>query len=242
MGSRNLPREAAVGTREEEGSASTRESLLLLSNEFADPAAPLHAEDPLVIAPDAERGTGSAPHVLISAPHSAPHERGDRILPPEYGTGALAVSLARSLGCAAICKTSPQGDANWDAESPYRDRACEIIREHGIRALIDLHQMRAERLQSFEVGSGHGANVHGRRDLVGAVAGELEATGLGRVVVDGLFSASKSSTVSASVSHNCQIPCVQIEINSGLVMDPDRFARVLDALSRIAGRLEGLTA
>lgn len=242
MGNQSLPRKAAVGMHEEEGSASVRETLFLLSNEFADPASPLHAEDPLVIAPDAGRGSGLAPHVLVSAPHSAPHERGDRLLPPEYGTGALAVMLARTLGCAALCKTAQAGDANWDAESPYRDRACELVREHGIRALIDLHQMRAERPQSFEVGSGHGANVLGRRDLVDTVAGGLEAAELGPVVVDGLFSASKPVTVSASVSRRCQIPCIQIEINSGLVLDPDRFARVFGTLARIVRRLEGLTA
>ena len=234
--------EAADTARGMRPCATPREALARLTGAFADPASPLRAADPLVIAPGSGTAAQRAPHVLVSAPHSVPHERGDRLLPPECETGALAVQLSRTIGCGAICKTSPRGDANWDAESPYRDLVCDIVREHRIRALVDLHQMRSERPQSFEVGSGHGENVLGRRDLVRAVAGALGAADLGPIVTDGLFSASKPATVSATVSRRCRIPCIQIEINSGLVADGDRFERVLTALEGIAVLLERMTA
>jgi hypothetical protein len=82
--------------------------------------------------------SGSGP--LFSAPHAVTHIRDGAEKLGENGTGPLALALARLTAGSAIATAAvQQGDPNWDAGSPYLERA--FILADG-NPTVDIHIMR----------------------------------------------------------------------------------------------------
>ena len=155
--------------------------------------------------------------VMISAPHSVTQTRGGVLKRAEPQTGALALLLHEKLNCPIICKTSNKGDdANFDMTSDYKDALAAHIRKNGIKFLIDLHQLSSERDVAIDVGTGRSKNLNDGR-ILDLILRVFSDKALGRVAVDHPFSGATDRTVSSFVRSSCNIDCVQIEINSGLV-------------------------
>lgn len=192
--------------------------------------------EPFVI----KKGRGK---VLISAPHSVEQTREGRIKYGEYQTGILANMLFDRLGCHIAYKTFNNGDdANYDRVCAYKKAVSEFVRENGIRFLIDLHQLAPRRVENIDIGTGFGENIRRHPEFSDIVNRAFAAQGIDNITVDTPFDASYPYTVSAYISRLCEIPCIQIEINSRLVCDGCEdfcFDKILSALTNIVNRLNG---
>ncbi len=188
-------------------------------------------------------GTGET---MLSAPHAMLQTRNGSVKCAERFTGMLNRLLHDRVGCPVLYKTRHLcDDANNDPVSDYRDALCRYVKQHGIRYVIDLHQMKPERDVDVCIGTGLGHNLMGRMDIVNTVADAFRRQGVKRITVDKPFSAVGSNTVSATVASRCRVPAVQVEISTRLLMsgyDDYCFSRVLDALTEIIEHLNSQPA
>lgn len=175
-----------------------------------------------------EEGEGP---VMISAPHSVEQTRAGRIKYGEYHTGVLARMLHDKTICPVIYKTyNKRDDANFDKSSPYRDALMEYVKRNGVRLVIDIHQMSAQRSGGIEIGTGEGANVIADPASVDELIACLRRHGFDSIDIDGNFPATYQNTVSASVARECGIACIQVEFNTKLLSDMFRECRYNEAL------------
>lgn len=180
--------------------------------------------------------------VMLSAPHAVEHVREGKVRYPEPQTADLAQTLHARLDCPIIYKTANEGDdANYDEVSPYKQVLAEYIRRKGIELLLDLHQMAGFRQEQICIGTGRFANI-GDKCFVERCVEIFQAKGLEHVSVDNPFAASYPYTVSSYIHRECGIPCVQVEINSNLLMEGQKeYARaaVESALEEIIYLVQG---
>lgn len=172
-------------------------------------------------APAFEIVAGELP-AIVSAPHAVTHLRGGRPKPSDDYTGAMALTIAREVGCHAIVASRFDGcDPNRDPleRSAYKQALVEYVRKQGIRLLVDLHGMVAASSALVALGTADGVTVAARPEVSDIAAGILRerlaplAERYGRPVeVDGALAARGPSTVCRVVSERCGIPCLQIEI------------------------------
>ena len=178
---------------------------------------------------------------LITAPHAVEQTRNGAAKWAEPGTGALARMLHDDPGCFALVKTQNCGDdANDDESSGFRDDAVRLVNENGIKFGLDLHQVSPDREEMIDVGNGCGANVEAFPNLGFVVVESFDEQGFGNLSVDKLFPAQSPNRVSSTLSRECGIACVQIEINTRLVSPEfDEFApdRVFEALRGVVLQL-----
>lgn len=156
--------------------------------------------------------------IMISAAHAVEQTRYGKIKYSEPDAGVIALALHDEIGCPAIIKTTNlNDDANFDETHPYRDFLKKYVREHGILCVLDLHQLAPTRKIAIDIGTGFGWNTAGSTAMKNAVIDCFTNHFNSNLVgVDHIFAASMPYTVSADVSKSCNIPCLQIEMNSRL--------------------------
>ncbi|HPE95354.1 MAG TPA: hypothetical protein PLT66_04735 [Bacillota bacterium] len=176
---------------------------------------------------------GSGP-VMISAPHSVEQTRNGKKKYAEPQTGALAKLLHDSLNCPVIYKTSNCGDdANFDDESTYKDAIVDYVKKHGVRFVLDLHQLASFRDVTIDIGTGKFKNIDSIK-YVNIVLRAFSCRDIGIIQIDTPFDASSPFTISSYVAKKCGICCLQLEINSNAVnskRENSEVGKVFDALS-----------
>lgn len=174
---------------------------------------------------------GSGP-VMLSAPHAVEQTREGRIKYAEPHTGVLALQVHKALGCPCIYKTANCGDdANYDEHSPYKKALQEYVVSHGIKFLIDLHQLSPTRDVQVCLGTGQLQNLK-KFDYVNVALAAFSIQHLGLIQIDKPFAAAGPTTVSSYIARTCGISCLQLEINTAIV----ESAEVYDALTYIVER------
>ncbi len=162
-----------------------------------------------------KKGIGS---VMLSAPHSAEQTRNGRKKYGEYHTGAIVNVLHDELNCPIIYKEKNRGDdANYDEKCRYKTKLREYIKKHGIKYLIDIHQMNPSRPEIINIGTGYGKNIKKDPTILEKAIACFSENNFAPVTVDTPFAAIHPYTVSAFISRECGIPCLQIEINTRAV-------------------------
>ncbi|NCB06180.1 MAG: hypothetical protein EOM69_11775 [Clostridia bacterium] len=178
---------------------------------------------------------------MLSAPHAVLQTRGGVIKCAERYTGMLCRLLHDSAACPVIYKTRHLGDdANHDRVSDYRDALCKYIRQNHIHYLIDLHQMKPERPMDVCLCTGKRRNLFGKQELVSLIGDCFREHHILKVTQDDPFDASSPYTVSTTVANRCSIPCVQVELNTRLLMneyDEYCFTGVMSALEELISKL-----
>lgn len=181
-------------------------------------------------------------HVMLSAPHAAEQTRNGRKKYGEYITGVIVNMLHDELGVPIICKEKNCGDdANRDEKCRYKTKLKKYVMKNGIRYLIDFHQMNAERAESVDIGTGKGKNVEKDPEIVRIAENAFASHGIEGVCIDEPFPAVHPYTVSAFISRECGIPCLQIELNTRLVSKRYEgcvFDDVMAALKELIAELE----
>ena len=183
-------------------------------------------------------GKGS---VLISAPHAMLQTRNGSIKCAERFTGMLCRLMHERINCPVIYKTRHlRDDANHDPISDYREALCRYVKQHDVRLVIDLHQMKPERHVDVCIGTGRGHNLLGQQHLSGALTECFRSLNLKHIAVDDPFDASGPNTVCATVASRCKVPAIQLELSTRLLMNGYEeycFMRVLDALCDLTQQL-----
>ena len=181
--------------------------------------------------------------VMLSAPHAAEQTRNGRKKYGEYITGVIVNMLHDELGVPIICKEKNCGDdANRDEKCRYKNKLKKYVEKNGIKYLIDLHQMNPEREEYVDIGTGEGKNVAMDPSIADIAVEVFADKGIPNVFVDKPFCAVHPYTVSAFISRECGIPCLQIELNTRIVSkryDDNRFEEVMAALKELINKLNG---
>ena len=179
--------------------------------------------------------------IIVSAPHSVEQTRQGKKKYAEPQTGAMAKMLHENLGIPVIYKTKNCGDdANFDAVSPYKDALVEYVKNNKIEFMLDLHQLAPTRDVMIDIGTGKMKNV--KNEVFVKVAYDVfEKYDLGKIEIDTPFDASYPYTLSAYVSRNCDISCLQIEMNSKILRTDSKNSKeekVFSSLVELIGAIE----
>ncbi|SOC02595.1 hypothetical protein SAMN05880501_10370 [Ureibacillus xyleni] len=173
--------------------------------------------------------------VILSSPHSVTHFREGKLKQGEFMTGAIVKVLQKKLNCFAITKTKNDfSDPNYDDIHPYKEAVKEIVTEHHLRFLMDLHIMSSKRPNAIEIGTGVGKNVFHNTKYEGIIKESFESKSIAPVIIDELFTGGFKNTVCSDVSKSVGIPCIQIEINwrlLDLATENHQVQKVLDSLT-----------
>ena len=181
-------------------------------------------------------------HVLISAPHAVLQTRNGSIKCAERFTGMLCRLLHERTQRPVIYKSRHlYDDANHDPISDYRDAMCRYIKQHAIRCVLDLHQLSPERPMELCICTGKGKNLLGHAEMVEMMKHAFQEEGIRSITTDDPYDASNPHTVSSTVVHRCGVPCVQLDLNTRLLMtgyDDYCFMNVLHALESAATQMD----
>lgn len=98
--------------------------------------------------------------VLLSAPHACTHERDGVVKMAEEFTAAMVMYLAGQVGCHAIFTVDKSvEDPNWVRGGEYKRALRNIVRQHDVRFLIDLHGMTNRYHMGVALGTMHGRSI-----------------------------------------------------------------------------------
>jgi hypothetical protein len=78
--------------------------------------------------------------VLVSAPHGARQWREERNKDEDNFTAALALLTGELTGAHVLyTRRRSSGDPNWDRDAPFKQRLAELVRQHQIGFVLDIH-------------------------------------------------------------------------------------------------------
>jgi len=154
--------------------------------------------------------------ILFSAPHGARHLRNGTWKGEDEYTSSLAVKLGELTGASVIfVKNKTEEDPNHAPQTRYKDAIRQLVHEHGIGFLADIH----------------GADIRrGYKVSVGIIdEGDMERCSCPRckpIINDAFrtfqsppfhldaFTAASPETVTSFARHCCGIEAAQFEINA----------------------------
>lgn len=180
--------------------------------------------------------------IILSAPHNVEQLRNGKIKYAESDTGPLVLLLSDLTNCHAIYKThNLNDDANYDEQSDYKNFLINYIKSENIKMLLDIHQLSPTRVQDIEVGTAKGRNIQYKFGLIDKIVSHFKENKILNIYVDEQFSSCYEHTVSSTIARECQIPAIQIEINTALLDKTNQrynFEGVLKSLEQIVKEIE----
>jgi len=174
--------------------------------------------------------TGEMP-VLLSAPHAVKHFRRANDEPKEEDefTGAIVRVLHGLTSCHVIYAARADLDANFYDDCPYKEGLSNLVRESGIKLVLDIHGAAAWRSFDIDVGTCKGAALLGRNDILPPLLDAFRRHGINGVFTDSVFSGCGQNTVTRFTSEVLGIPALQLEINKRF-RDPENHPREFESL------------
>ncbi|MCL4295126.1 MAG: hypothetical protein KJ077_05340 [Anaerolineae bacterium] len=209
-----------------------------------------YSDDPLPGQPSFRYRAGTRP-VLISAPHGARHWREDHWKMQDGFTAALAHVLAEHTGAYALYTVRRiRPDPNYDDDCDYKRTLAQLLRDHPIRLVLDLHGARFDRAFGVALGTIEG---HSCPNFEAGIIQAFVAQGFKLDAPDFLDRLAlnmpdyrggvRQRTVTRFVWEQCRVNAVQIELNAHLRVvsnhaptsftftpDPVRQGRAVEAL------------
>lgn len=153
--------------------------------------------------------------IMLSAPHCWQKYKNGKMQKRETKTGILVKEISKKLNLPCIYKTKYyKNDPNSDEKSTYRVELVDYIKKNQVKILFDIHSMNGTREEDICIGINSGENIFNQFELCNLMKKIMEEAGFHKVSVDTPFKASNENVISYDISHKCQIPCFQIEINN----------------------------
>ncbi|MGB7293118.1 MAG: gamma-glutamylcyclotransferase family protein [Thermodesulfobacteriota bacterium] len=183
---------------------------------------------------------GVAP-ILVTAPHACAHVRMNKLKNQEKFTGSLAVILHSITGSHAFyTHRASEIDPNFYDESPFKKQIARIVKEFGIRFVLDIHGTSTAKTGDVFPGVGIDKEfLLGNDSLLDRLVKGSERFGI-RLGSSKIFPASRQMTVTKFAARTLGIPGMQIEISERL-RTPDKFPKRFDELVRfLADFLSGV--
>lgn len=155
--------------------------------------------------------------ILVMAPHATRHLRMGRLKYQEKYSGALSVILHSITGSYALyTHWASSLDPNFYDHAPFKSELLKVVKQFGIKFVLDLHGTKNQRSEDIYPGLGNDREFLFGNDFYLyklEKSAELNGLILGSLNV---FPASTQMTVTKFVSRNLGIPAMQIEINERL--------------------------
>lgn len=171
--------------------------------------------------------------VLISVPHGVSQTRLGKHKVAELGTIPLGILLTERTKSHIFIKTKKNfDDANFDTNCAYRKKLKKIIKEKKIRFLLDIHGLAKSRDCDINFGTNIGENIAKDVSKFDRLCEILNNDFV--IKIDAPFMAT-GNTISASMSKELGIWCLQVEINCALTNEReniDRFNTLVDDISK----------
>lgn len=176
--------------------------------------------------------------IMLTAPHSVNQTRHGKIKIGEYRTGLIVQVMRDNKGYPIGYKTKNlEDDANYDGECEFKKELIKQIKDDDIKVIIDLHIASPKREFDIDIGTGHGKNIAGRKDLL-IILKEGLLKEYKNTKIDDTFPAAYENTVSAKVCREVGIPSFQLEINWNLLDDYGKMEKFVEELYKIIKRIE----
>ncbi len=153
---------------------------------------------------------------VLSAPHATKHCRNDNTKSADSYTGSIVEFVSEKTGCFYITKAcQDKTDPNHDKESDYRDKLVEMIKDHNLKFLIDIHGAAADSDFDIAIGTDDDASINYNDDIKKVIMDTASAHGFKKEKIDynETFPASNEDTVSNDIHGRRGIPAIQLEIN-----------------------------
>jgi hypothetical protein len=192
--------------------------------------------------------------VLISAPHGACHWREDRWKYQDGYTSALAYVLAKYTGAHALYTVRRiRPDPNFEDDCDYKHTLADLLRNHPIRLVLDLHGARSDREFAVAVGTIDSSSCPDYEGVIVRAFIEQEFGPnyphfLDRLVLNPLNyrGGARQRTVTRFAWEQCRVNAAQLELNASLRVvskspahpatftpDPLRQRRAINALINV---------
>ncbi|MCA9966732.1 MAG: hypothetical protein KC423_20925 [Anaerolineales bacterium] len=170
--------------------------------------------------------------VLLSAPHGAAHRRNGRLKVEDEYTAAFVRLVAAETGSHVIyTRYQSDTDPNWDRQTPYKEQLRQIIREHQIAFVLDIHGMSNRHKIGLAVGTINGRSCPRHESCIVRVLenGRFKQTTQDQATLFPQLQADhfvlnhsrftggvKNHTVTRFVSQELNVPAAQLEFCSSL--------------------------
>jgi hypothetical protein len=163
---------------------------------------------------------GQAP-VLFSAPHGAVHTRQGKPKDEDEYTAGLCQLAAELGGAHALyARRRSATDPNWYRDVPYKACLRQVVDDHGIRFVFDLHAAAPRRHFGIALGTMRGQSCPERREGIIRVLADYGFTpqgeGFDRLDVDNRFTArgrSGQETITRFAWEGLGVPAAQLELH-----------------------------
>ncbi|HOZ54393.1 MAG TPA: hypothetical protein PKY25_03610 [Bacilli bacterium] len=157
-------------------------------------------------------------NILLSAPHSVNQIRNEEVRDAEKFTGGLVRYLSNSTSSYAIFEMFTHADPDYDASHYYKDAVVNLVKQNDIKLLLDIHSSLQTRPYDIDVAINGGINIQSNNNLTEKLVNLGYKYSI-KVVIDVIFKADKEQMISNKVAKECNIPCIELEINE-LYLDP----------------------
>ena len=152
---------------------------------------------------------GTTP-ILLSAPHTVNFLKEDGNFKMREGyTKAIVKYLALKTGAFLMIKKNSDGiDPNKSEMEDYKRRLLEIIEQHQIQLVLDIHGAASHHDFAIEIGSLDGASA--KKQTIESLKLNLKDRGITSVAENNPF---KGGGITKTVHSNTKIEVLQLEIN-----------------------------
>lgn len=175
--------------------------------------------------------------VIVSAPHSVKQLRDGKIKSADINTFGIAMMLHQITGCSVISITGySANDANYDSNSGYKDLLSTIVKDYGIRFVVDIHGSK-DRDDYFDIdlGTDYGKSLLGNSEL----SKILTSCNYLSIVENKVFSASNRNTITNYVYSVLGVSAVQMELSRTLRCS-DRIELYIKYMVELISKVEML--
>jgi hypothetical protein len=168
--------------------------------------------------------------LLITAPHAVPHDRGkEKLKEQDDNTDLVAMEICRLGNCYGLIPLEPLADPNklhrerrpirtpaWEStkEVSFYLEAEKMVRERGIRFLIDIHGIRDHHHDSVVIGK---SGSKGREDWAEELRRYLDHNGIrASIDVTETKDGRKRNLRGGDFVRNIPVPALQLELKPEL--------------------------
>lgn len=170
-------------------------------------------------------------NILISAPHGVSQIRLGKVKVAEIGALSTAIYLKNNTKCYFIAKTKCNNDdANFDEVSSYKNSIRKLVKQYGIKYIIDIHGLASNRECDINLGTHLGNNIKNNVSLFDKLNAQLKSNGF-RVSIDQPFMAGTRTICSSIMREFEGIWTLQIEINCGITNKGENINKNVKLLS-----------
>lgn len=184
--------------------------------------------------------------ILISAPHGAKHYRSSESQwkAEDAYTSSFAIKLGQLTGAHVIyAKNKSVEDPNNDTRSRYKDFLGKVVKENGIKFIIDIHGAGRNRPFKIDVGT---MNNKTEKSSCPTFMPTIERAfrGFDERIFNKRFSAKGCGTITYFAKNDLGIEAAQFEISPGFRtiesrVNPSLRAKEQDVLD-LMGRMKGM--